>query len=577
MPTMPMLILSLAPRILEPAPATATRPALDFDGFLHDCDPFPNSGRAPPRLGRHADHTAFQASRAHPRSSYAGSDEEAGHSPSPASASCRSSALSAESAIQAIEAIYRGGIRAAEITMTVPGALKALEKIAEKFGGQDRARRGNSAGPGDGAPACWPARSSSLRRACGSRPSRVAKRYSKVDHAGRVDAHRSADRLGSRRRHRQDLPLRKRRRAQVHQGFQGAVPADGNGPHRRREPGNRRGFPQGRRVRRGRGQRTGGRQDHQGRALRRDRGAGPAVPGGDRQGPQRDGRSGQGLASIPEVCATPGPPCCSASGTTSSFSFSPVSMRSRSCRRFAPATTTFAASSWTAPKGSSTSARRFICREPTCATTSWSRKPVAPNSTVNLNAAQTDRRVRTGGLRTSPRREDREPFQVLRTELDSYWKSLDPVFGWDAQQRRKSGYAFLRDEIFPGEANMLNIADRIAEVNARELTAGDRRLADLFAGLRKRLLMTLGITLLLGVAQSAVSIHQILKLERATERHLAAVSEARRELKELSARLVEKTGGQCAGIARRSRTGSFGRAAGYQQPDGDPAGRARPR
>jgi 2-dehydro-3-deoxyphosphogluconate aldolase / (4S)-4-hydroxy-2-oxoglutarate aldolase len=41
---------------------------------------------------------------------------------------------SAESAIRAIEAIYRGGIRAAEITMTVPGAIKALEKLADAFG-----------------------------------------------------------------------------------------------------------------------------------------------------------------------------------------------------------------------------------------------------------------------------------------------------------------------------------------------------------------------------------------------------------------------------------------------------------
>ncbi len=41
---------------------------------------------------------------------------------------------SAETAIQAIEAIYRGGIRSAEITMTVPGALKALEKVADQFG-----------------------------------------------------------------------------------------------------------------------------------------------------------------------------------------------------------------------------------------------------------------------------------------------------------------------------------------------------------------------------------------------------------------------------------------------------------
>jgi len=41
---------------------------------------------------------------------------------------------SAESAIKAVDAIYRGGIRAAEITMTVPGAVKALEKVADAFG-----------------------------------------------------------------------------------------------------------------------------------------------------------------------------------------------------------------------------------------------------------------------------------------------------------------------------------------------------------------------------------------------------------------------------------------------------------
>src|SRR6202163_846373 len=42
----------------------------------------------------------------------------------------------AEGAIKAIEAIHRGGVRAAEITMTVPGAIKALEKLADQFGDQ---------------------------------------------------------------------------------------------------------------------------------------------------------------------------------------------------------------------------------------------------------------------------------------------------------------------------------------------------------------------------------------------------------------------------------------------------------
>jgi 2-dehydro-3-deoxyphosphogluconate aldolase / (4S)-4-hydroxy-2-oxoglutarate aldolase len=41
-----------------------------------------------------------------------------------------------EGAIRAIEALFRGGIRTAEITMTVPGAIRALEKVADEFGDQ---------------------------------------------------------------------------------------------------------------------------------------------------------------------------------------------------------------------------------------------------------------------------------------------------------------------------------------------------------------------------------------------------------------------------------------------------------
>ena len=41
---------------------------------------------------------------------------------------------SADGAIKSVDAIYRGGIRAAEITMTVPGAIRALEKVADQFG-----------------------------------------------------------------------------------------------------------------------------------------------------------------------------------------------------------------------------------------------------------------------------------------------------------------------------------------------------------------------------------------------------------------------------------------------------------
>ncbi len=41
----------------------------------------------------------------------------------------------AEGAVETVAALHRGGIRAAEITMTVPGAVRALEKAADRFGG----------------------------------------------------------------------------------------------------------------------------------------------------------------------------------------------------------------------------------------------------------------------------------------------------------------------------------------------------------------------------------------------------------------------------------------------------------
>jgi 2-dehydro-3-deoxyphosphogluconate aldolase/(4S)-4-hydroxy-2-oxoglutarate aldolase len=43
---------------------------------------------------------------------------------------------SSEAAVLAVGALYKGGIRAAEITMTVPGAVRALEKVADQFGGK---------------------------------------------------------------------------------------------------------------------------------------------------------------------------------------------------------------------------------------------------------------------------------------------------------------------------------------------------------------------------------------------------------------------------------------------------------
>jgi 2-dehydro-3-deoxyphosphogluconate aldolase/(4S)-4-hydroxy-2-oxoglutarate aldolase len=86
----------------------------------------------------------------------------------------------AEGAIHAIEAVYRGGIRTAEITMTVPGAIRALEKVADKFGDQIVLGAGTVLDP-ETARACMLAGAQFLvTPSLNPATIQIAKRYSKV-------------------------------------------------------------------------------------------------------------------------------------------------------------------------------------------------------------------------------------------------------------------------------------------------------------------------------------------------------------------------------------------------------------
>jgi signal transduction histidine kinase len=143
-----------------------------------------------------------------------------------------------------------------------------------------------------------------------------------------------------------------------------------------------------------------------------------------------------------------------------------------------------------------------------------------------------------------------QPVASLRNELDAYWRSLDPVLTWTAEQRRLQGYAFLRDVVFPRRTAMLDLADSIGAINAQEHTTGDRRLDQMFTSFRNRLLATLGITVGLGVLLAGASMGRILRLERETRENLAEVTKARAELRELSARLVDAQENERKSISR---------------------------
>ena len=135
--------------------------------------------------------------------------------------------------------------------------------------------------------------------------------------------------------------------------------------------------------------------------------------------------------------------------------------------------------------------------------------------------------------------EKSKEISALRAELTEYWQVLDPVLQWNVQQRQGHGYAFLRDEVFPRRVAMLQIAGRIGDIDEQQVNAGNERASNLLNQFRTRLAATLFGALALGLAMAAFSMRKILQLESHAEARYREVEEARNQLTNLSARLVE--------------------------------------
>src|SRR5215468_2699037 len=145
---------------------------------------------------------------------------------------------------------------------------------------------------------------------------------------------------------------------------------------------------------------------------------------------------------------------------------------------------------------------------------------------------------------------ENQNYTALKIELSRYWGILEPVLQLNAQERQRTGYVFLRDEVFPRRMTMLEIANRIADLNEQQLNAANERDAALLASFQNRLAVTLLITVLLGISMAAFSTRRILKLEARAHIQYQAVSEARRQLENLSARLVQAQETERRSLAR---------------------------
>lgn len=148
------------------------------------------------------------------------------------------------------------------------------------------------------------------------------------------------------------------------------------------------------------------------------------------------------------------------------------------------------------------------------------------------------------------RPDERDAFARFTKQVSAFFAMVQPVLQWNAEQRRKLSYDFMRDDLLPRRMVIVGLADQISHLNQQQLETGNRQVAELFSSFGRGLVVALVVTLAIGLAVAGGSIYRILRLERLSEQRFHEVLHARTELRTLSDRLVEAQETERRAIAR---------------------------
>jgi signal transduction histidine kinase len=130
-------------------------------------------------------------------------------------------------------------------------------------------------------------------------------------------------------------------------------------------------------------------------------------------------------------------------------------------------------------------------------------------------------------------------MESLRTQLDEYWKTFDPVLNWTPSQKLAMSSAFLQREVIPKREAVLGIASELESLNESSVLQQRAEVARRERDLHAYLNRMLAFSMLLGIGAAALAILRIRILEKRAGEHQVQTERAELEMRTLSQRLVE--------------------------------------
>jgi len=131
------------------------------------------------------------------------------------------------------------------------------------------------------------------------------------------------------------------------------------------------------------------------------------------------------------------------------------------------------------------------------------------------------------------------PFQRLASEMDGYWSTIGSALSADASGKERRDSVTLRNAVIQQHANVLSITKDLSALNEDDRKEAERRIRDVFAQFRRRLLVIITIGLGFGLVLAAGTIAYAGRLENRLEEKYEESLQVQRQLRELSKQLVD--------------------------------------
>ena len=147
-------------------------------------------------------------------------------------------------------------------------------------------------------------------------------------------------------------------------------------------------------------------------------------------------------------------------------------------------------------------------------------------------------------------------FTRMRVEVQAYWDSLEPIFRWTPEQKKKLGPTFLQQKVLPRWQAVVSLSEEITHLNSESLKTEQQRLEASQNALQAFLSKLWISALALGIAVAIFSTERFFVLEKRNEIQIRKIESAELELRNLSHRLVRAQEDERKFIARELHDGA---------------------